>query len=144
MKKRIGYAAATAGGILLAAAGLMLLRAGTPSWMAALPYVAIGIGCGLFGCGVSSWINARVLQSRPDLKKQLEIEQNDERNTAIQNKARAISGDITMLAVLLAAMFFQAFEGPEIPGWIIWFLFGIVIGNLLLSLALHRWLQRKM
>ena len=26
----------------------------------------------------------------------------DERNTAIQNKARAISGDITMLAVLLA------------------------------------------
>ena len=33
----------------------------------------------------------------------------DERNTAIQNKARAISGDITMLAVLLAAMFFQAF-----------------------------------
>ena len=62
MKKRIGYAAATAGGILLAAAGLMLLRAGTPSWMAALPYVAIGIGCGLFGCGVSSWINARVLQ----------------------------------------------------------------------------------
>lgn len=68
----------------------------------------------------------------------------DERNTAIQNKARAISGDITMLAVLLAAMFFQAFEGPEIPGWISWFLFGIVIGNLLLSLALHRWLQRKM
>ena len=68
----------------------------------------------------------------------------DERNTAIQNKARAISGDITMLAVLLAAMFFQAFEGPEIPGWISWLLLGIVIGNLFLSLAMHCWLQRKM
>lgn len=67
-----------------------------------------------------------------------------ERNTAIQNKARAISGDITMLAVLLAAMFFQAFEGPEIPGWISWLLLGIVIGNLFLSLAMHCWLQRKM
>ena len=32
-----------------------------------------------------------------------------------------------MLAVLLAAMFFQAFE---IPGWISWLLLGIVIGNL--------------
>ena len=68
----------------------------------------------------------------------------DERNTAIQNKARAISGDITMLAVLLAAMFFQAFEGPEISGWISWLLLGIVIGNLFLSLAMHCWLQRKM
>lgn len=49
-----------------------------------------------------------------------------------------------MLAVLLAAMFFQAFEGPEIPGWISWLLLGIVIGNLFLSLAMHCWLQRKM
>ena len=49
-----------------------------------------------------------------------------------------------LLAVLLAAMFFQAFEGPEIPGWISWLLLGIVIGNLFLSLAMHCWLQRKM
>ena len=48
------------------------------------------------------------------------------------------------LAVLLAAMFFQAFEGPEISGWISWLLLGIVIGNLFLSLAMHCWLQRKM
>ena len=112
MKKRIGYAAATAGGILLAAAGLMLLRAGTPSWMAALPYVAIGIGCGLFGCGVSSWINARVLQSRPDLKKQLEIEQNDERNTAIAHRAKAKAYDV-MLYVFSALMVSLALMGTS-------------------------------
>lgn len=68
----------------------------------------------------------------------------DERNTAIQDKARAISGDITMLVLLLAAMFFRAFEGPNIPGWITWFLLGIFFCNLFLSLALNRWLQRKM
>ena len=68
----------------------------------------------------------------------------DERNTAIQDKARAISGDITMLVLLLAAMFFRAFEGPDIPGWITWFLLGIFFCNLFLSLALNRWLQRKM
>ena len=34
----------------------------------------------------------------------------DERNTAIQNKARAISGDITMLAVLLAASLAVAWQ----------------------------------
>ena len=68
----------------------------------------------------------------------------DERNTAIQDKARAISGDITMLVLLLAAMFFRAFEGPDIPAWISWFLLGIFFCNLFLSLALYRWLQRKM
>ena len=51
---------------------------------------------------------------------------------------------LSVVAVLLAAMFFQAFEGPEIPGWISWLLLGIVIGNLFLSLAMHCWLQRKM
>ena len=68
----------------------------------------------------------------------------DERNTAIQDKARAISGDITMLVLLLAAMFFRAFEGPDIPAWISWFLLGIFFCNLFLSLALNRWFQRKM
>ena len=48
-----------------------------------------------------------------------------------------------MLVLLLAAMFFRAFEGPNIPGWITWFLLGIFFCNLL-SLALNRWLQQKM
>ena len=103
-----------------------------------------GIGSGLLAMAGSTLLNLRHEAKHPEMARQHDIEQKDERNTAIQNKARAISGDITMLAVLLAAMFFQAFEGPEIPGWISWLLLGIVIGNLFLSLAMHCWLQRKM
>ncbi|MBP3930408.1 MAG: hypothetical protein J6D47_12705 [Peptostreptococcaceae bacterium] len=45
-----------------------------------LPYICVGIG---------NIINSRIMYNNPDMKKQMEIEQNDERNIAIQNSTKA-------------------------------------------------------
>ena len=80
-------------GVALAAAGLYLLRSGVPAALRALPYVCIGVGCGLFGHGMGELVARRALKSSPDAEKQLEIERNDERNVAIANRAKGRAFD---------------------------------------------------
>ena len=143
MKKHVILMSLAVAGLLCCILMFVLNGPGAPSLSGGAAALLGTAGAVLFGTCAGTLLQLKRLSRDPDYR-QRQKARCDERNTAIQNKARAISGDITMLAVLLAAMFFQAFEGPEIPGWISWFLFGIVIGNLLLSLALHRWLQRKM
>ena len=69
----------------------------------ALPYLMIGIGCGLFGHGVGEMVNRRVLDSNPTLAKEQEIAQKDERNVALANRAKAKAYDLMtyMMAALL-------------------------------------------
>ena len=80
-------------GVALAAAGPYLLRSGVPAALRALPYVCIGVGCGLFGHGMGELVARRALKSSPDAEKQLEIERNDERNVAIANRAKGRAFD---------------------------------------------------
>ena len=61
--------------------------------MRTLPYVCIGVGCGLFGHGMGNVISERAINSAPELKKKLDIEKNDERNVAIANKAKGKAFD---------------------------------------------------
>lgn len=83
-------------GLLLLAAGLFLVKTteDPQGIMASLPYVAIGIGAGLFGHGMSEVISARAIGQDPDLQKRLEIEKNDERNIAIANRAKGKAFDM--------------------------------------------------
>lgn len=78
-------------GITLLACGLILIKLiHTPQGiLTTLPYICVGIGCGIFGNGVGIIINSRIMYNNQDLKKQMEIEQKDERNIAIQNSAKA-------------------------------------------------------
>ena len=69
----------------------------------ALPYICIGVGCGIFGHGMGNLINSRIMSNRPDIKKQMEIEQKDERNIVIQNQAKAKAYDM-MIFVFGALM----------------------------------------
>ena len=82
-------------GVFLLAAGLLFLKIPTnpEGMMLALPYVCIGLGCGAFGNGLSSIINRKMLKDNPQLQKQLAIEQNDERNIALSNRAKAKAYD---------------------------------------------------
>lgn len=90
MKSKIAKYTTIILGLLLLAIGLYLIKtAQDPQGvMAALPYVGIGIGSGLFGHGMGNAISERAIHSDPDLQKKLDIEKNDERIITIVNKAK--------------------------------------------------------
>lgn len=83
-------------GLLLLGTGLCLLKstAAPQGIMQALPYVCIGLGCGIFGQGMGNIISRKAMQNNPDIEKQLEINRNDERNIAIGNRAKAKAYDM--------------------------------------------------
>ena len=92
-------------GIILLIGGLVLIKLIDTSQgiFIALPYISIGVGCGIFGHGMGNLINSRIMSNRPDIKKQMEIEQKDERNIAIQSQAKAKAYDL-MIFVFGALM----------------------------------------
>lgn len=103
-KKTLSYLVAMIG-ILLLATGLVLLKSVSEPQgiMLALPYICIGLGCGVFGHGLGDIVSHQVTRKNPQLQKQIEIEKNDERNIVISNQAKAKAYDI-MLYVFGALM----------------------------------------
>lgn len=105
MKKENVYYLTAVVGLLLLAAGLIMLKviADPQGILLTVPYVCIGLGCGAFGHGVGDLVNHKVAKNDPQLQKQMEIDKNDERNIAIANKAKANAYDM-MLYVFGALM----------------------------------------
>lgn len=102
-------------GALLIGAGIILLRGGAQGEGAllALPYLCIGIGCGLLGHGAGELIG-RVMEKRnPDAAKAMRIEQNDERNKAVAYRAKAKALDV-MIFVFGALNLALALMGVEL------------------------------
>ena len=101
-------------GILLAAAGFLLLRRPSEAQgiLAVLPFVCIGVGCGLlFGHGAGDLLSLRALKGAPEIQKQLEIEQNDERNVTLANLAKGKAFDIMLYlngALMVSFVLMQA------------------------------------
>lgn len=95
IKMNKNYIIATIGFMLLAI-GLYLVKSvdNPQGIMQALPYVCIGIGCGLFGQGMGNIISQKAIQNNPEVQKQMDIEKNDERNIAIGNRAKGKAFDI--------------------------------------------------
>ena len=114
MKSKITNYATIIMGLLLLAVSLYLIKTSNDPQgvMRTLPYVCIGVGCGLFGHGMGNVISERAINSAPELKKKLDIEKNDERNVAIANKAKGKSFDV-MTWVFSALMVSFAFMGID-------------------------------
>ena len=95
----------TALGVALLAGGLIILKTvGEPQGiMQALPYVMIGLGCGIFGHGMGDIINRASMKNHLELAQQDEINKTDERNVAIANRAKAKAYD-AMLFIFGALM----------------------------------------
>lgn len=66
----------------------------------AISGVLIGIGAGLVGLSTSYLIMKYMEHKNPELERQTRIDQNDERNTLIRNRAKAKAGDITQWFVM--------------------------------------------
>ncbi len=88
MKKRsiALYIILTIIGLALIVVGLDLVRSHSD---ATLPYLCIGVGCGVFGHGLGELFRCLAAKRAPEAAKQEEILANDERNIAIQNRADA-------------------------------------------------------
>lgn len=95
------YYVVAAIGLLLLVAGLCLVKmaADPQGIMQALPYVCIGIGCGMLGHGMASVISQKAIAKYPDIQKQKAIEENDERNVAIGNRAKAKAFDVMTFVI---------------------------------------------
>ena len=92
-------------GFMLLATGAVLGKANRdiPGILGTLPYIFIGIGSGIFGQNLGSIVTLLSLKNSPETAKRIEIEQSDERNIMIRDKAKAKSYDL-MLFVFGALM----------------------------------------
>lgn len=93
-------------GLLLLAAGLLALKwaPARQGALVALPYVCIGLGCGALGSGISGVVNRKIMRDNPQLQKQLAIEQSDERNIALSNRAKAFDAMLYIFSAALLAL----------------------------------------
>ncbi len=113
MKKTKNYII-TVLGIVLVLLGLYFIKSvdNPKEFLLALPYVCIGVGCGAFGYGMGNLISDKAIQNYPDIKRQIEIEEKDERNIAISSRAKAKAYDI-MTFVFGALMVSFALMGVD-------------------------------
>ena len=75
-----------------------------------LPFVLAGIGLLYFIGGLSGVITIRLMKKDADLLKQIKITDNDERNIAIDNKAKANTHDFTSLLISALIIFLAAMQ----------------------------------
>lgn len=95
MKKARYYYILAVLGFALLAAGLSLLKVSQSDSRIA-PYLCVGFGCGIFGQNVGELISRRAIKKTPEVAKRLEIEENDERNIALRNRAQAKAYNIML------------------------------------------------
>lgn len=102
-------------GLALLAAGLYFIKTieDPEGMLRALPYICVGLGCGVFGHGMGEIISQRAVKNSPAIAKQIEIDKKDERNVAIANRAKAKAYDM-MVFVFGALMLAFALMGIDI------------------------------
>jgi len=83
-------------GAALFAIGLYMVKSfvNPQGIMLALPYVCIGLGCGIFGHGMGNYISYKATKDSPEVQKQINIDKNDERNVEIANRSKAKAYDM--------------------------------------------------
>lgn len=83
-------------GLLLLGIGLLLIKTliEPEGLLRVLPYVLVGVGCGVFGHGAGNVISKKAIGSNIEIQKQIQINQNDERNISIANHAKAKTYDM--------------------------------------------------
>ena len=102
-------------GLILLIIGLFLLKTSSNPQvvMLVLPYIFIGLGCGIFGHGMGEVINNCLIKKYPQRQKEILVEKNDERNIAISNHAKAKAYD-AMIYIFGALMLIFVFMNAEL------------------------------
>ncbi|MEG2625958.1 MAG: hypothetical protein RR956_06760 [Christensenella sp.] len=113
--KKYGSYVMTVMGVALLCVGLLLVKTlhEPQGILKTLPYIIVGLGCGAFGCGAGNVLSQRTVRKHPEIQKQMEIDANDERNTAIANRAKAKAYDMMVFvfgALILAFAIKKAYD----------------------------------
>ncbi|MGO1818303.1 MAG: hypothetical protein ACTH0S_01305 [Senegalia sp. (in: firmicutes)] len=83
----------TLAGALLAVIGIFLGQY-SQGIVLVLLNICIGLGAVLFGRGMSNIMIEKTIKNKPNIKEQIEIDENDERNIMIANRAKAKTYDM--------------------------------------------------
>lgn len=96
MKKTTPIYFLTSLGVALLVGGLYFIKTveDPHGFLRALPYICVGLGSSIFGHGMGEIIVRSAMKKNPTAAKQLEIDQKDERNLAIANRAKAKAYDM--------------------------------------------------
>lgn len=140
-KKKTLYRTLLILGLALLAAALtlmFLLRDRLPD---AAGGAMIGVSSGLAAMGVSNLLLLRQAERDPRLARQTEIEEKDERNTAIRRRAKAVSGEVLQWAVMAAAWLTIALGAPL---WVTLTAVGAFAGKSVLEWCLIARYQQQM
>ena len=115
-KNKSGLAALLIGLALLAGAWLLLKLIPDPdaSHWRVVPFLALGVGCGVFGAGAGELLAAASMKKHPELQKQNEITRKDERNVALGNAAKARGYDLMTYAFGAMLLFSALMEADLI------------------------------
>ena len=139
MRKKAGvYFAVGLAGIAFALAARFFLQGALSQSQAG---AMIGVGAGLFGYGVGKGCVALWGEKHPDLMRQSEIEEKDERNRLIRSRAQAVSGEILhwlLMAAAWACIFLDA------PFWLTLLLVGVFLLKTMLDFVLIAYYQKRM
>ena len=135
-KKRLFQILLAAGIVLLA---LSLLLDGRVS--DTLGGMLCGVGSGLLAMSGSPLLNLRHEAKHPEMARRHDIEQRDERNVAIRNRAKAVSGEALQWAVLAAAWLSI---GLDAPLWVPLAATGVFVAKSVLELYLMVHYEREM
>ena len=107
--------------------------------MQALPYIFIGIGAGVFGQNFGTIFNILALRKSPQMAKQKEINEKDERNIVIANKAKAKAYDLMVMvfgALMLAFALMQV-DWTVVLAIVVVYLF-VVFSNIYFMIKYHK------
>ena len=113
-------------GLIIFAVGLALIKLlpDSDGILKILPYVFVGVGSGIFGSNLGTALKNKSMLKNPQAAKQMEIEQKDERNQAISNKAKARAYD---LMIFVYAGILLAFTFMEVGIYVILTLVGVYL-----------------
>ena len=135
-KKRLFQGLLAVGIVLL---GLSILLDGRVS--DALGGMLCGMGSGLLALAGSTLLNLRHQDKHPEEARRHDIEQRDERNVAIRNRAKAVSGEALQWSVMAAAWLSI---GLDAPLWVPLAATAVFVAKSVLELCLMIRYEREM
>ena len=107
----------------------------------ALGGMLCGVGSGLLAMSGSTLLNLRHEAKHPEMARRHDIEQKDERNVAIRNRAKAVSGEALQWSIMAAAWLSI---GLDAPLWVPLAATGVFVAKSVLELYLIVRYQREM
>lgn len=101
-------------GIGLVVVGFLLHKysLSTDKMIVTIPYIFIGVGCGIFGHFMDNLIKYFSTKNHKELERQIQIDKNDERNILIAEKSKAKAYDL-MIYLFVSILIILSLMGVD-------------------------------